>query len=495
MKNLVLLLVLAIAVVAVFGIGYHLRSAEMVQPVQQASVAFNSRTGSGADMVTARPPASSSFLPAAVAAESDPPAPSDSSGSSESDADRQIDDLLNSDSPAATFQQVYLLLKDQFVDNIDSDDPLAHGAASAMLASLDEPNSRFVDSDERSALEQQASGLFEGTGAVFTVRVVKRNGSLVDRQITVIDSIPGSPADKAGLKTGDVVTTIDGHWVVSYDPFQAQADQFKKLANDPFDLDAAVDATEKKITDGFTLDKAQSLLDTTVGSPLRLTIQRPGEPKPFDVILDVSVPTQVKDIEFRKLDDGNGYIAFNAITDSTATDFQSAMSQLGDVKGMVIDLRDCPGGQLDPAIQICQALAPDQPIGEIVVRSVPSDDAAAGAPVQTRTRQLDSASGLALSGLSFHGPISVLVDRGTANSAELLAAFLHDHVGARIVGTSTFGDAVPSRRWFCVHVDDRRTQDRRRHCVQPVRTRARVCTDRSGTCRGRRHRRWNDKGT
>jgi carboxyl-terminal processing protease len=310
-----------------------------------------------------------------------------------------------------------------------------------MLASLDEPNSRFVDSNERAALEQQATGLYCGIGAEFTVRKVTRDAGLVDRQITVIDALPGSPADKAGLRTGDVITQIDGHWIISFDPFEAQANLFKKLAKDPYDLDQAVDNTEKQVTDGYSIEKAQSLLDITSPDPLKLTIQRPGVSKTFDVTVDLATPTQVKDVEYRQLPDGNGYIAFNVFTDSTAADFSSALTSIGNTKGLVIDLRDCAGGEIDPAIEIAKALAPAQPIGQIDVRSEPSGDSTTG-PVPTRTRDLDSTDPSSIPLISFHGPISVLVNKGTANTAELFAAFLHDRVGARIVGASTFGDAL-----------------------------------------------------
>jgi carboxyl-terminal processing protease len=440
MKSVAFTFALVAAVVAVFALGEHVRLAQTQLPLRQASVAFRSNSGVGAFMVTAKPSESAnSFLPAAVADEADSPAPSDSD--SNSIADRDIDELLNSDSPAATFQQVYLLLKDQFVDRIDSDTPLAHGAAAALVASLDEPNSRFVDSTERASLEQRADGIYTGIGAEITVRKVVEPGGLIDRQVTIVDALPGSPAQKAGLKTGDIVTTINGHWIISYDPFQAQTDLFKKLEKDPYDLDQAVDSTEKTIAAGFSLDKAQALLDATSPYPLKIVYERPGVTDPQKATLDVSAPTQVKDVEYRKLADGNGYIAFNAFTDTAATDFANALTALGPTKGLVIDLRDCAGGELDPAVEIGSALAPSQPIGTIDVRSDASDTNESG-PVPTRTRLLDDPGTPSIPGATYSGPISVLVNKGTANTAELLAAFLHDRMGARIVGASTFGDAL-----------------------------------------------------
>jgi hypothetical protein len=344
-KKFAILLAAIIVVGAVFNLGQRLRLAALSASLRRPNMISEGSLRGTAFLVSSRPidsrtsTGAQGFLPAVNVADAAP----SSSGSSDG---MQIDDLLNSDSPAATFQQVYLLLKKEFVDQISDDTPLAHGAASALVESLGEPNSRFLEAPERKALEQQASGLYEGIGAGFTVRKTTTSDGLDEQLIEIIDPLPGSPADKAGLKTGDDIVGVDGHWVISYDPFAAQAKLFKKLAQDEFDLDKAVDATEQKVVDGYSLSKTQTLLDTTSTQPLKLTIQRAGEAKTFDVILDVSAPTQVKDVESRTLADGSGYVIINAFTDSTANDFATAVQGLGTVKGLVIDLRDCSGGEL-----------------------------------------------------------------------------------------------------------------------------------------------------
>lgn len=389
----------------------------------------------------------------------------DAPDSSSSSGDN-IDDLLSSDSPMATFQQVYLLLKDQYVEKIPSDVPMAHGAASAMLDSLDDANSRFLEPSERSAMEDQAKGIYVGTGLVFTVRRVLKN-SLTDRQITVIDALPDSPAAKAGIRTGDVITTVNGHWVIGYDPFAAQAKMLKKLSNDPYDWDKAVDTIDQKISQGISLAKAQSLLDTTQTTPVALTIDRPGTAKPIQVSLDCSTPTTVKDVESHKLDNGQGYVKVNIFDNSTAADLAQAIGSLSGTSGIVLDLRDCPGGMLDPAVAIAHSLAPAAPFGMVVVRDnrapkvsglgtnttqSASDDAGTTDPEAdipkmrdfgTRTEILrDAASSQTAPAVDYSGALVVLVNKGTANTAEMLAAFLRDHRSARIVGSDTFGDAM-----------------------------------------------------
>lgn len=350
------------------------------------------------------------------------------------------DDLLSSDSPMATFQQIYSLLKEQFVDPLPTDQAMAHGAASALLASLDDPNSRYIEAPERATLEQQARGVYAGSGLLFTVRKLTV-GDLLERQITVIDAIPGSPAAAAGIQTGDVITAVGGHWVIGYDPFEAQVKDFKKLANDEFALDKAITATETKISQGISLAKAQEQLDTPSASPVALTVQR-GSGTPFDVTLTEAAATNLKDVDFRKLDNGNGYIKIAAFTDFTAADFAGALQSLGNAPGLVIDLRDCPGGLIDPAVAVAHSIAPGAGFGAISLRDSHADASSATDGFAKKVQELTASDVTTSAGSGFHGNIDVLVNKGTANTAEMLAAFLRDRVGARLIGGSTFGDGL-----------------------------------------------------
>jgi len=348
--------------------------------------------------------------------------------------------LYSSDSPLVTFQQVYDLLKEQYVDKISSDTLLAHGAVSSLVAALDDPNSRFLDAAERADVDEQAKGQFVGTGLSFTVRKVTING-LLERQLTVIDPVAGSPAEKTGVKTGDIITDINGHWVVSYDPFEAQVKLFKSLSNDPVSFNHAVDATESKIKDGLTLPAAQTLLDTAQASPLVLSIQRGAQQ--LKITVDGSQTTTVSSVDSKLLPNGSGYIQFHAFTDSTNTDFQKAFASVSTAPGIVIDLRNCPGGAIDPALAIGQALDPNQALGSIVVRdNHGAVDKTVGFKVKSEPLAYVSDTSNPAPPLNYSGHFVVLVNNGTANTAELLAAFLHDHLGARIVGSSTFGDGL-----------------------------------------------------
>lgn len=354
--------------------------------------------------------------------------------------DVDANDQFSADSPLVTFQSVYELLKEQYVDKIPSDTPLAHGAVAALIAALDDPNSRFLEAPERTDIENQQIGQYAGTGIVFTVRKVNVDG-LLERQLTVIDPIAGSPADKAGIKSGDVITDINGHWVVSYDPFQAQAKLFKSLDSDPVSFNHAVDATESKIKDGYTLPAAQTLLDTIQTTPLLLSITRNGQP--LQISVDGSSTTTVNDVTSKLLPDGDGDIQFNEFTNSTYADFEKAYDAVSSAPGIVIDLRNCPGGPINTALAIGQALAPNAPMGSIVVRDNHGIlDKSVGFGVKAEPLSYTPDASSPVTPISYSGHFVVLVNGGTANTAELFAAFLHDQLGARIVGTPTFGDGL-----------------------------------------------------
>lgn len=359
-------------------------------------------------------------------------------------ADDNLAEIFQSDSPFGTFQNVYQLLKDQYVEGIPSDTPLAYGAAEALLASLDEPNSRYIEPDERKALGQQEQGIYAGSGILFTVRKATDPGdpNLVIRKITTVDVVPGSPADKAGVKSGDVVTEIDQHWIITYDPIEADAKVFKKLAKDEVSLEKEYTAIENKIKDGLSLSKAQARLDVSSPDPLVLTIERPGQAKPFEVTLDISEPTKADALTYKTLSDGSGYIHIFAFNNDTVPDFDKALAALSAAPGIVIDLRNCAGGELSPAISIANSFVSGAELGKMEVRDnhIKPGDPSLGFGTKVQPLVSDKSS-QALAN-SYHGRFVVLVNEATANTAELLAAFFHDQLGARIAGARTFGDGM-----------------------------------------------------
>jgi len=364
-----------------------------------------------------------------------------SGASGRSVADDNLTDIFQSDSPYTTFQNVYQLLKDDYVEGIPSDTPLAYGAAAAMLASLDDPNSRYIEPVERKAFDQQEEGIYQGAGIIFTVRKAADHSDpeLVVRKITTVAVVPGSPAQKAGIKTGDVITEIDHHWIISYDPIRASSKIFKKLGKDEVGLEKAYTAIENKIVSGINLAKAQSILDVTRATPLVLSVERTGEAKPLSFTLDISQPTKADSVSFRKLNNGSGYIHIFSFNSNTVADFDKALAGVASDNGIIVDLRDCPGGDLSPAVTIANSFVPGAELGRIEVKVAHAKDANANLGFATKVEPLKSEKPVPAANI-YHGKIVVLVNNATANTAELLAEFFHDRLGARIAGQTTFGD-------------------------------------------------------
>jgi len=361
-------------------------------------------------------------------------------------SDNELGNFYQNTSPFATFQLVYQLMKEYYVDPIPSDAPLAHGASAALIASLDDPNSRFIEPNEYESLKQQDEGVYQGSGINFIVRKnvlrqkTKNTSELVSRDITVISVVPDSPAQKAGIKNGDVITEINEQWVRSYDLFSMNKDRLDKLADDPVTQEKEYIKLENQLNAGIALGNAQAKLNLTSSTPLVLSIHRAGVAAPIKVTLNVSQPTKLETVKSSIYPDGSGYIKIAAFNDLTSGEFSQALNKIGSTNKLMIDLRDCPGGQVQPLIDIANSFAPASCVGQIVLRDNQAKPIDASLGFGTRTYDLKAKPKEISQAKRYTGKLVGLVNNGSANMAEMLAVFLRDQVGARIVGTNTFGD-------------------------------------------------------
>jgi carboxyl-terminal processing protease len=341
-----------------------------------------------------------------------------------------IQDIVT-DGPGETFEEVYQKLHQYYVEGIPSDTVLAHGAGQAMLASLGDPQSRFVDAAEMKEIQSEITGTYHGLGAVTEVKTLKHGDpasktdpGYTEYRLTVVAPISGSPAEKAGLKTGDVITEIDGKWIATYDPVAAAAKQLKGVQDDPVSFNKLAAQIQKQVENAISLSDGENKLNQSSQTPMTLTVERAGEAKPLKVTVDLSPTTSVTPVVAHSLPGGVGYIRINQFVDGADKDFNTALSNFGnDVKGLVIDLRDSPGGQLSVAKAIAEKLSA-QPVLAIEQKKGKTETKIA----LSSSRQIVC-------------PVAVLVNGGTASTSELLASALHDG-GAKLVGQQTFGDAT-----------------------------------------------------
>ena len=278
------------------------------------------------------------------------------------------------------FMSVYERVKANYVDQVD-DHTLIKGAIDGMLASLD-PHSSYVEANDFDQLKATTDGNYGGLG--LTV-------SMEDGVVKVVSPTEDTPAWRAGIKSGDYITHINGEFL-----------------------------------NNLSLDEAVAKMKGDPGTAVKLTIIRPGRDKPLDVSL-VREKIELHPVKW-EIKDGIGYININTFTGNVAEQTKAALIGVdkatgGHPLGYVVDLRSNPGGLLDQAVDVADDFLDS---GEIVSqRGRTKDDIE-----RYYARPGDLAHGL---------PVVVLTDAGTASASEIVAGALQDHRRALIMGEKSFG--------------------------------------------------------
>lgn len=278
-----------------------------------------------------------------------------------------------------TFTDVFNLARRNYVEPV-KDRTLLSSAIRGMLAELD-PHSAYLDPDELEALDDASRGRYSGIGVSLNT---------ADQRIEIEAIINGSPADTAGMNPGDIITAVDGEPVKG----RRLPDAIDDMGGDP-------------------------------GTDITLTVQTPGE-QPRDIRLTreyIQVPT----LSFEWLEDSWGYSRMTQFHRDSARHLREALESVQkegkELRGLVLDLRDNPGGVLQPAVDIADGFL------------------GSGRIVTTRGRnesmqmEFSAQAGEWLPGV----PLVLLVDRGSASASEVLAGALQDHGRALVVGERTFG--------------------------------------------------------
>ena len=278
------------------------------------------------------------------------------------------------------FGDVFELVRADYVDKVGNE-KLVEGAINGMLTALD-PHSNYLDAKDFDDMKVQTRGEFGGLG----IEVSMENGL-----VKVVSPIDDTPAAKAGLKPGDLITDINGA------PVQ-----------------------------GMTLPQAVEKMRGPVNSDITLTIRRKGR-APFPVKITRAI-IKIKSVRSHLIGKDIAYIRLTSFTEQTDVGLNKAIENLkkqsdNKLKGVVLDLRNNPGGLLDQAVAVADAFLND---GEIVsTRGRRADDAQ-----RYNARSGDVASGL---------PMAVLINGGSASASEIVAGALKDHRRGVLLGTRSFG--------------------------------------------------------
>lgn len=278
-----------------------------------------------------------------------------------------------------TFADVYSRVQRDYVEPVE-DKRLMEDAIRGMLAGLD-PHSTYLDAEEYKELREGTTGQFGGLG----IEVGLENGF-----VKVIAPIDDTPAQRAGVKAGDLIVRLDD-----------------------------------KPVKGMSLQEAVRIMRGTPGTPIELTIAREGEAQPLKIKIIRDI-IRVKSVKSRVLEPGYGYVRITSFQNNTSDNVIEALEALkkdGEIRGVVLDLRNNPGGVLNEAVTVSDVFLEQ---GLIVYTEGRVEDSRQRFNA-TPDDKLNNA------------PMVVLINAGSASASEIVAGALQDHHRAIIMGEKSFG--------------------------------------------------------
>src|SRR5579862_457200 len=279
------------------------------------------------------------------------------------------------------FTEVYETIEQNYADPVNPDKAIYNGAIPSMLHQLD-PHSNFFDPKSYSALREEQRGKYYGVG----MTVGPRNNKVI-----VIAPFVGTPAYRAGIRPGDIIVAVDG-----------------------------------KATDNMSTSDVADLLRGPRGTTVHITVAREGADKPieFAVVRD-EIPRYSVDLHFM-IRPGIGYMHVSSFSETTEKEVSDALAEMGDLKGLILDLRQNPGGLLNEGVGVADKFLHK---GQLIVSH--------------RGRSSPEKRYVAAHGNGGQDyPLVVLVNRGTASAAEIVSGAIQDHDRGLIAGETTFGKGL-----------------------------------------------------
>jgi len=279
------------------------------------------------------------------------------------------------------FTQVYDVVQQNYAEPVNPDKAVYNGAIPGMLRVLD-PHSNFFDPKSYAALREEQRGKYYGVG----MQVGPRNNKVI-----VIAPFAGAPAYRAGIRPGDIIIAVDG-----------------------------------KPTDNMSTSDVAELLKGPKGTTVKITMLREGSDKPLDfsVVRD-EIPRYSVDVHFM-IRPGIGYVHISGFQETTEHELRQALDEMGDLHGLVLDLRQNPGGLLSEGVGVADQFLKK---GQVIV----SHHGRASAEKVYKAAHGNGGK---------EYPLVVLVNRGTASAAEIVAGAIQDHDRGLIAGETTFGKGL-----------------------------------------------------
>lgn len=280
------------------------------------------------------------------------------------------------------FSKVFVIkdiLEQKYVDKVD-ENKLVEGAAKGIADGLGDPYTVYMSPQEYESFSINTEGTYQGIGLEV---------EMLNNKVTAVAPIDDTPSEKAGIKTGDVIVGVDG-----------------------------------KSISGKSLDDVVALLKGKAGTKVTLTIVRANTSTPVDITI-TRAKIVLKTVKSEMLENKIGYIKITTFDENTAANFNKALTGLESqgMKGLVLDLRDDPGGLLDQAVQIADKLMGQ---GTIVY----TIDNKGKKEVETSDKN------------KINVPLAILVNGGTASASEIVSGAVKDSKSGTLIGTKTFGKGL-----------------------------------------------------
>ena len=289
--------------------------------------------------------------------------------------------------PSVSFSDACNALTGQAENSVEGAETIVRGMAAAL-----DPNSIYLDPEAVDLIEEEQEGEVEGIGALVTAEDSEiTEGNPLCSTITetcrmfIVSTIEGSPAESAGVESGDFIVEVNGEPI-----------------------------------EGWTLDEVTAVVRGPAGTDVDLTFERDGSTYDVTITRAAVVIPVVSSEQF----DDIGYVRLNIFSDNADEQLAEAIGELldGGISELVFDMRDNPGGLLDTAIEVTSLFLPD---GEVVVTQNPDSD-----------RSFNVTGDLLVPG---HIPVTVIINQGSASASEVVSAVLQERGRATVIGENSFG--------------------------------------------------------
>ncbi len=279
------------------------------------------------------------------------------------------------------FWEAWSIVQEEFYGDIPAEDERVYGAIRGMVNTFGDQNTAFIDPDRASLLQEDASGSFEGIGAVVQLDELGR--------LVIAEPFAGRPAAEAGLLRGDVVLEVDG-----------------------------------KPLRGLSLYESVLLIRGPANTPVVLTILREGESEPLNIEV-LRAKIEIKVVESELLEGNIGYVKLSEFSSGASNKLGRAITELRQqgAEKLILDLRDDPGGYLSESVAVSSLFLKEG----VVVREKRKGN---------QEEQVYEASG---PHIAADLPMVVLINRGSASASEIVAGALKDHRRATLIGEQSFG--------------------------------------------------------